>query len=651
MITPILSFLILCSSINIQSSANPLEKLLTQSNLRQATISNGVELIQGEDGKSITLKFPASDKLMSVKIPLPNGPQDWNNIGSLSFHSKSNSTIRYHVAIHNSEKKRFAYSIHPYLNVPVRIAINGDYLREKYMNNTQYKAFWIANWGNHINLDSVETIEISMKPNQPVTLELNNFTIHDDEIEDAILEDGPFVDQFGQWIDLDWPGKIDSKEELQDTWAVENQQLKEDFDFGYSRYGGWKAEKVKGTGFFRTMNIDDRWWLVDPDGHLFFSIGMDCVRHRAPTKVDDREEIFKVVPPKRGQEADFYQANANLRYGNEGNIASFMYNQNQILRNWAFTENWKNTQNRRLRKWGFNTVGNWSNRSLWWAPDLPFVANLSFNRTGKNWQKFPDVYSDQFVQQTEVEAMQQCTRFRDEPLLIGYFTGNEERWPHRHFIDLILNDPEPSATQTHVIEYFKKNRDTPETREQLTEDLARKYFQTVCDAIRKADPNHLILGIRWAGGRAPDPVIKANDVFDVFSLNFYKFQPNPDQIKRLHELTGLPIVIGEFHFGSAGRGYAPSLVQVKDQYERGVAYQYYVEQAASMPMIIGTHYFQYLDQPVTGRFDGENYLFGFVNQQDIPYQEMIKHARETHQQIYPIHLGNMRPTDVRAKIR
>ena len=260
MIIRLLSSLLICFLIPFQSIANPLERLFSQSNLQKASISEGVELIPGDDGKSITLKFPASDKRLSVKIPLPDGPQNWNNIGALSFHSKSNSTIRYYLAIHNKENKRFTYSVHPYLNVPARVAINGDYWRKEYMNSTQYKAFWLANWGNHISLDEVEMIEIAMKPNQPVTLELGNFTIHEEEIEDVILTDGPFVDEFGQWTQLDWPGKVNSKEELYEAWAAEDQALTKASDYGYSRYGGWKEKKVDGTGFFRTVKLDERWW-------------------------------------------------------------------------------------------------------------------------------------------------------------------------------------------------------------------------------------------------------------------------------------------------------------------------------------------------------------------------------------------------------
>ena len=105
-------------------------------------------------------------------------------------------------------------------------------------------------------------------------------------------------------------------------------------------------------------------------------------------------------------------------------------------------------------------------------------------------------------------------------------------------------------------------------------------------------------------------------------------------------MTKKPVLIGEFHFGAPERGYAPSLVAVQDQQERGAAYSRYVERALSHPAIIGAHYFQFKDQPVTGRYDGENYNIGFVNQQDLPYSELVDAARTTHRRIYQLHAGN-----------
>jgi hypothetical protein len=98
----------------------------------------------------------------------------------------------------------------------------------------------------------------------------------------------------------------------------------------------------------------------------------------------------------------------------------------------------------------------------------------------------------------------------------------------------------------------------------------------------------------------------------------------------------------------AERGLAPGLVQSKNQEERGVAYRYYVEQAAAHPSVIGTHWFQWWDQPPTGRFDGENYNIGFVDVTDRPYRELIDAARETHKRIPDIHSGRIPPVNRRA---
>jgi len=96
---------------------------------------------------------------------------------------------------------------------------------------------------------------------------------------------------------------------------------------------------------------------------------------------------------------------------------------------------------------------------------------------------------------------------------------------------------------------------------------------------------------------------------------------------------------------------APGLAQTLNQEERGVAYRYYVENAAAHPSLIGTHWFQWWDQPSTGRGDGENYNIGFVNVTDIPYKELVEAAKTTHHRIKDIHFGNEEPTNRKAKVQ
>ena len=58
------------------------------------------------------------------------------------------------------------------------------------------------------------------------------------------------VDEFGQWIPVDWPGNAKSLAQLQRDWAAEEASLRAE-DFGWCQYGGYLNTKAKPTGFFR----------------------------------------------------------------------------------------------------------------------------------------------------------------------------------------------------------------------------------------------------------------------------------------------------------------------------------------------------------------------------------------------------------------
>ena len=109
------------------------------------------------------------------------------------------------------------------------------------------------------------------------------------------------------------------------------------------------------------------------------------------------------------------------------------------------------------------------------------------------------------------------------------------------------------------------------------------------------------------------------------------------------------MLIGEFHIRRAGPGMAPGLVQAMNQEERGLAYSYYVEHAAAHPEVICTHWFEWIDEPVTGRNDGENYNIGWIDVTDQPYAELVGAAKTTHARLLDIHSGKLPPTDRRAR--
>lgn len=63
--------------------------------------------------------------------------------------------------------------------------------------------------------------------------------------------------------------------------------------------------------------------------------------------------------------------------------------------------------------------------------------------------------------------------------------------------------------------------------------------------------------------------------------------------------------------------------------------QDYVLGAVRHPQFVGTHWFQWKDEPTTGRvYDEENYQIGFVDIADTPYRETIEASREVGRRLY-----------------
>jgi hypothetical protein len=100
----------------------------------------------------------------------------------------------------------------------------------------------------------------------------------------------------------------------------------------------------------------------------------------------------------------------------------------------------------------------------------------------------------------------------------------------------------------------------------------------------------------------------------------------------------VPVIVGEFHFGALDRGmFHTGLVPCSSQAERARSYREYVTSALKNPNIVGCHWFQYQDEPTTGRaLDGENYQIGFIDNVDTPYPETIEASRALGETMYKV---------------
>lgn len=405
----------------------------------------------------------------------------------------------------------------------------------------------------------------------------------------------PMVDRFGQYRWTTWPGKLRDANELARRHAAEARQLDGLKPLpDRSRYGGWATgPRLKATGHFRAERHHGRWWLVDPEGYLFWSHGITCVSSNNWTKVADRMHLFEQVENDPGLRAalggGWSHLNANLyrSFGAQWRTASDDLNL------------------RRLPAWGFNTIGNWSAETVCKAGRLPYVLPIHYE-CPQIGSKFPDVADPAFTLALR-RAIAAVAWSAEDPWCIGYFIDNELVWP-------------------------KNNRAA----------LAEAYYSACAAAMRELAPRKLYLGSRLCEHHLPygghEEVVRAAARHcDVISINRYRF--HVDDLMLPGDLDR-PVLISEFHFGALDRGLLHAgLRSVASQEQRGLAYGLFLRSSLRHPQVVGTHWFQFADQPVTGRFDGENYQVGFVDVTDTPYPETIAAARAIGEAMYPLRAG------------
>jgi len=613
----------------------------------------------GADIHTVVFNQPVASRQWTLQELNPALPSDWTPYNFLVLEFRASSSQRFELGIQTAAKL-VAKRIHPYPGVWVRASIPLRFFRQGMGNafdmaamvNQPRNSYWLnVEGGSNAPLTDVLGLSFVMRyPQGAPTLDIRSVTLAKSDPGDDILGGKPIIDQFGQYTHADWPGKAHTLADLKSAWAAESASLAQAAPIpDRDKYGGFVSTKADATGYFRVQQIAGIWWFIDPDGHYFYSTGVNGIATGAPTRVTGRKSYFASIPsgtilssssssgygPALSgtvQRVSFYTANLKTRFG-----AHFM-------------APWAALTSRRMTAWGLNTASTPSlDQSLpRGVPRQPYVTGLHGLQTGPLVMGMPDVYAATFPAHIDKAIRLQVAPLKDDPWLLGYFIGNEPPWPGREsqFVDLVL-----SGSSTVMRKDFKAalaKGDTPAIRRDLVLAAFQRYLAVVNSTLKKYDPHHLNLGIRF-GGTPPDYVVSLTKDFDVYTLNKYRYEPPPDTLANVYRITGRPILIGEFHIGVPDRGMAPGLVQAMNQSERGLAYSYYVEHAAAHPEVIGAHWFQWIDEPVTGRNDGENYNIGFVDVTDQPYMDLVKAAQATHARLLDIHMGKIPPADRRAK--
>lgn len=309
-------------------------------------------------------------------------------------------------------------------------------------------------------------------------------------------------------------------------------------------YGGWKEIQGKKTGFFHTEKIAGKWWIISPEGNGFLSKGVNSVH-----------------PPHQS----------------------------------AFTPKGCDQAAGLLSTWGMNTAGCWSDPSL---AGKGLSLALRCKITGAHQNAFPDVFEPAWKISVLKEAISECSPHRNNPWILGYFTDNELPWKHDdkadEFVEEFLKLPQGSPGRTAAEE---AKRSGMPAMKAFREKAAELYFRTTAEAIRAADPNHMILGCRFAGRPPVGVVAKMAGMADVISINNYSNLPPLPLLKEMSRAADLPVLVTEFSFKAPAPGLETNgSGSVKPtQAARAHAFTEYASMLLSEEYCVGYHWFKYAE--------------------------------------------------------
>ena len=490
-------------------------------------------------------------------------------------------------------------------------------------------------------------------------------------LEDPVRP-GKWIDRYGQSSAVSWPGKVRADTDIVRADRREAAELARAGPCpGRDCFQAWTGRAPRtASGFFRVEEVDGRWWLIAPSGRPYYATGMDVVICGVDARLDPLVlSAHAWLPPQTGPLRDAWS-------GGDGRQRGLSLYRANLIRKWGpgFRRRWLDRAIARQLAWGFTSIGNWSDHALFPHRRLPWFS------TGPSYAGMKTPYvakliHDAFDPGFDREARQAAAGLgvhRSDPWLVGHFLSNEVGW--NDFPVRVLALPARQPSRAELVRRLKRRygdiwklnrawgaaarnwdglrwpadgvRSDAAERDMASfrSDFADRWYGGWYRAIRAADPNHLILGSRLNQGARPlDVVAACARHSEVVSFNHYDIEAWRGEFDRYYEIARKPFFIGEYGHNSLDRGLLTAAVPVADQRARAAGYRYYTERLAAIPYFVGGHFFQYLDEPITGRGDRETAFNGFVDVADIPYPLMVKAARASHARIYDLHAGLTRP--------
>ena len=427
------------------------------------------------------------------------------------------------------------------------------------------------------------------------------------------------------------------------------------------------SHSEQGDGFYRTNQDDNgRWWLVGPDGRNVFLRGID-------------------------------HANWNGHFCEALGVNP--YNE-EMKKRFANRADWETETLSRLKAWGFNALGAGCSPELRHRGfvHIEFLGiGQSFCARGGDYEiskfegipgsAFPDVFHPEFAEYCDKCAARLCAPQKEDRSILGYFFDNELAWeaggasstgmfdgvaakpashPARMALDDFLSRQGIAAVTAGIPEFVKT---------EFLRLAARRYFETIAAAVRRHDPNHLLLGARFAGLSSAHRVVweEAGKICDILTFNNYPWADLDENVVYFSRIDGIcaadayalryewskkPMIITEWSFPALDAGLPSSSgagQRFRTQSERTQATELFARTLLALPFMVGYDYFMWVDEPALGisRKFPEDSNYGLVNERGEPYREITEMFTRINNEAESLHArGEMpraRPVDTVAR--
>jgi hypothetical protein len=287
-------------------------------------------------------------------------------------------------------------------------------------------------------------------------------------------------------------------------------------------FGGWKNVQLQATGKFRTEKYNDIWYLVDPEGYLYFGMACNSVKAESEySSVDLPKDLKEVSFNHLGNWSDYEAINSGAE--------KIPYTFREL-----FMQGYKNTSQR--------TKDFWSEDGIIAVFDPEFLT-------------FAD------------DLAQVVANRKDDPYCIGVFSDNEMPiYSNSTYGDLLnrylnisdITDPNYQAADAWMTARKGANYTVTEQDDlDWHGKVASTYYQIVHTAIKNYAPDMLYLGSRLHGAaKSKNAIFKDSAPFiDVFSVNFYGEYDPSTVLDMWEQESSKPFIISEFY----GKGFDVNL--------------------------------------------------------------------------------------------